>query len=101
MTSIGIPDFLEIQKEVQIAVSSSEVALITSVVPNTAKTALCTVNGAGGMYGSFVEGSTTVTAGRLFRANESFRITTRNGMANAKFIRATVDATVYGSPFTC
>ena len=95
MTTIGIPDSLEVIGEKQIAVSSSEVALVDNSIPNTATQCLITVSSDGAVFASFVTGSTTVSDGKLYRAYEQFRITTRNDMAQAKFIRSTVDLTLY------
>jgi ABC-type nitrate/sulfonate/bicarbonate transport system substrate-binding protein len=55
---------------------------------------------AGGVYVTFDGSTPSSSNGHLYAVNTR-EFWSANRADAAKFIRATVDATVYGSPFTC
>jgi|TARA_R110000868_G_scaffold25954_1_gene100533 hypothetical protein len=83
----------------KLAVSTAAVPFAARFYDGKTKFVLFEVQ-TGGVYATFDGSTPSSTNGHLYAVNT--REFWSAGMADsAKFIRATVDAVVYGSPFTC
>jgi hypothetical protein len=83
----------------KLAVSTAPVSYASTFYDGKVKFVLFEVQ-VGGVYVTFDGSTPSSSNGHLYAVNTR-EFWSANRADEAKFIRATVDATVYGSPFTC